>query len=85
MSESDNNQYTKDCKKVWWIYTLIVIAVILFLVFVVAQDNEEKLFYTIMPAVGSYVLRPTKKMINKAVMKLFGTAAPVEPTPETND
>ena len=45
---------------------------------VVAQDNEEKLFYSLMTAAASYVFRPSDRIIGKAVMRLFGVASPAE-------
>jgi len=76
MKANEDKEYASCSKKVWAIYILVVICLIIFLVAVVAQDNEEKLFYSLMTAAASYVFRPTDRFIGKAVMRLFGVAPP---------
>ena len=73
-----NNKYTLCSKKVWAIYALITAAIIVVLATFVAQDNEERLFYSLMTAAASYVFRPTDKTISKYVLQLFGVSPPEE-------
>ena len=79
MTESTDMKYASYCKKVWAIYALIVVILIIILVTIVAQDNEERLFYSLMTAAVSYVFRPSDKSISKAVLRIFGISPPVEP------
>ena len=78
MENSTDKEYASYRKKVWAIYALVVVAVIILLVTFVAQDNEERLFYSLMTAAASYVFRPTDRSIGKAVLRLFGVSPPVE-------
>jgi len=78
MTESTKNEYVKYSKIVWAIYALIVAVLIVLLATVVAQDNEERLFYSLMTAAASYVFRPGDRLISKAVLRLFGVSPPVE-------
>ncbi len=78
MTESTDNKYALCRKKVWAIYALITVAVIIVLVAFVAQDNEERIFYSLMTAAAAYVFRPTDRVINKYVLRLFGVSPPVE-------
>lgn len=59
-------------------YTVIAAAVIVFLVLVVAQDNEERLFYGLMGAAAAYVLRPTEKFMKAQIARFV-------PGPQNND
>ena len=79
MTDEMDQQFAKSSKKVWTLYYLTVAVVIVLLVTMVAQDNEERLFYSLMTAAASYVFRPTDKMIAKWVKKLFGVERPPEP------
>jgi hypothetical protein len=79
MNDSKENKHTLYSKVVWVIYTVLVAAVVVFLFTVVAQDNEEKFFYSLMTAAVSYVFRPTDKVINKVVFRLFGVEPSAEP------
>jgi hypothetical protein len=79
MTESEDIKYAKYCKKVWLLYALLVAVVIAILVTIVATDNEERLFYSLMTAAAAYVFRPTDRVINKYVLKLFGVSPPVKP------
>ena len=78
MTKSTNNEYALYSKKVWGIYALITVAIIIVLVAFVAQDNEERLFYSLMAAAAAYVFRPTDRTISKYVLRLFGVSPPEE-------
>ena len=78
MIESKNDAYKSYTKMAWIIYTLTTIAIILVLVLFVAQDNEERLFYTLAPAVGAYVFRPLNKPFSKIIFKFTGVPHPTE-------
>ncbi len=78
MTKNTNSEYALCSKKVWGIYALIVVAVIIVLVAFVAQDNEERLFYSLMTAAAAYVFRPTDRVISKYVLRLFGVSPPEE-------
>ena len=57
MTDNKNDKYIYYTKMAWGIYTLITIAIIIILVFFVAQDNEERFFFSLMPAAVAYVFR----------------------------
>ncbi len=76
--ESKDNNYASCSKKVWGIYILITVVVIIILVAFVAQDDEERLFYSLMAGASAYVLRPSERTIKKYVLRLFGVSPPVE-------
>jgi len=78
MTNSTENEFAVCSKKVWRIYALITVAIMIILVTLVAQDNEERAFYSMMVAAASYVFRPTDRVINKYVLKLFGVSPPQE-------
>jgi hypothetical protein len=78
MTESEDTKYAKYCKKIWGIYALLVVVLIVILVALVATDNEERIFYALMTAAAAYVFRPTDRVINKYVLKLFGVSPPVK-------
>jgi len=78
MTDSNADQYAAYLKKAWIIYTLITIAVMLVLVLFVAQDNEERLFYTLAPAVGAYAFRPLNKPFSTLIFKFTGMRHPSE-------
>ena len=69
MTEDVNTKFARYSKIAWGVYTVAAAALIVFLVTVVAQDNEERLFYSLMTAACAYVFRPTKKFFNKQVMR----------------
>jgi len=79
-----NNQDSQDIKfrsyikRAWAIYALITVALIVILVLFVAQDNEERFFFTIMPAAAAYVFRPTDRYLGKLVFKFTGVSQPAE-------
>ena len=67
-------------KNAWRIYYSLAAVVIVFLVLVVAQDNEERLFFGLMGSACASVFRPTNKFMNKQILKFTGVAKPEEPT-----
>ena len=79
-----NNQDSQDVtfrsyiKRAWAIYALITVVLIVILVLFVAQDNEERFFFTIMPAAAAYVFRPTERYLGKLVFKFTGVSQPAE-------
>ena len=78
MTDNQKDKYIFYTKMAWAIYTLITIAIIAVLVLFVAQDNEERFFYGLMPAAGSYVFRPTDKFMSKLIFKLTGVSQPTK-------
>ncbi len=56
----------------------MTIALIVVLVLFVAQDNEERFFYGLMPAAAAYVFRPTERLLNKYIFKFTGVSPPTE-------
>jgi len=78
MTDNQNDKYIFYTKMAWTIYTLITIVLIAVLVLFIAQDNEERFFYGLMPAAASYVLRPTDKFINKLIFKFTGVSQPAD-------
>lgn len=78
MIENDDDKYLYYTKIAWAIYTATTVAIILVLVLFIARDNEERLFYTLAPAVGAYVFRPLKKPFSKIIFKFTGVSHPSE-------
>jgi len=78
MTDNINDKYIFYTKMAWIIYTLITIAIIVVLVLFVAQDNEEKFFYGLMPAAAAYVFRPMNKPFSKLIFKFTGVSHPTE-------
>lgn len=78
MTGNKNDKYVFYTKMAWAIYTLITIAIIAVLVLFVAQDNEEKFFYGLMPAAAAYVFRPMNKPFSKLIFKFTGVSHPTE-------
>ena len=78
MTDNQNDKYIFYTKMAWAIYTLITIAIIVVLVLFVAQDNEEKFFYGLMPAAAAYVFRPMNKPFSKLIFKITGVSHPTE-------
>jgi len=76
MTNDQNEKYIQYKKMAWIIYALITLAVVLVLVLFVAQDDEERFFYGLMPAAAAYVLRPTDKLMNKYIFKFTGVTPP---------
>lgn len=73
-----NGKYQSYLKRAWAIYALITIVLIVVLVLFVAGDNEERFFFTIMPAAAAYVFRPTERYMNKLIFKFTGVSKPSE-------
>ena len=44
----------------------------------VAQDDEERFFYSLMPAAAAYVLRPGEKLMGKYILKFTGVSNPAD-------
>ena len=78
MTDNQKDKFNFYTKVAWAIYALITIALIVVLVLFVAQDNEERFFYGLMPAAASYVLRPTDKFISKLIFKFTGVSQPTK-------
>ena len=78
MTDNQDDKYIFYTKMAWTIYALMTIALIVVLVLFVAQDNEEKFFYALMPAAASYVFRPTDKIISKLIFKFTGVSQSTE-------
>jgi len=81
MNDATNNQEEKFrtyMKRAWVIYALLTLVLIVVLVLFVAQDNEERFFFTIMPAAAAYVLRPTERYLGQLVYKFTGVSPPAE-------
>jgi hypothetical protein len=78
MTDNLNDKYIFYTKIAWAIYTLITIAIIVVLVLFVAQDNEERFFYGLMPAAAAYVFRPMNKPFSKLIFKFTGVSHPTE-------
>mgnify|MGYP000373272372 FL=1 len=79
MNDTTNNQddrFQSYLKKAWVIYALLTVVVIVILVLFVARDNEERFFYTIMPAAAAYVFRPTERYLGSLVTRFTGVSRP---------
>ena len=78
MTDNQKDKYIYYTKMAWAIYSLITIALIAVLVLFVAQDNEERFFYALMPAAAAYVFRPMNKPFSKLIFKFTGVSHPTE-------
>ena len=78
MTNNQDSKFQSYIKRAWAIYALIIIALIAVLVLFVAQDNEERFFFTIMPAAAAYVLRPTNRYLGNLIFKFTGVSQPSE-------
>ena len=78
VTNNQNDKYKSYVKRAWVIYALLTIALIVVLVLFVAGDNEERFFFTIMPAAAAYVLRPTERYLGKLIYKFTGMSPPAE-------
>ena len=78
MTNIQNGKYQSYLKRAWAMYMLITIAFIVVLVLFVAEDNEERFFFTIMPAAAAYVFRPTESYLSKLIFKFTGFSKPTE-------
>jgi len=74
MTNNQDSKYQSYIKRAWAFYALITIALIGILVLFVAQDNEERFFFTIMPAAAAYVFRPTNRYLGKLIFKFTGVS-----------
>ncbi len=74
MTLNQDDQYNRYTKIAWIIYTLLTIILVTVLVLFVAQDNEERFFYGLMPAAAAYVLRPMNKPFSKLIYKFTGVS-----------
>ena len=74
MTDNQNDKYVYYTKIAWAIYSLITLAIILVLVLFVAQDNEERFFYGLMPAAAAYVFRPMNKPFSKLIFRFTGVS-----------
>ena len=74
MTSIQNGKYQSYLKRAWAMYALITIALIGVLVLFVAEDNEERFFFTIMPAAAAYVFRPTERYLSKLIFKFTGVS-----------
>jgi len=78
MMNNQDIKYQSYIKRAWAIYALITIALIAILVLFVAQDNEERFFFTIMPAAAAYVFRPSNRYLGKLIFRFTGVSQPSE-------
>ena len=78
MTDNQKVKFQSYIKVAWTIYVLLAIVLIVVLVLFVAQDNEERFFYTIMPAAAAYVLRPTDRYLSNLIFKFTGVSRPTE-------
>ena len=71
MSDTENEieNYASYSKKAWIIYSVVAAVIVIFLATVVAQDNEEILFYSLMSTAVFYVFRPTEKFMKKQILR----------------
>ncbi len=76
MTDNQAEKYAHYTKIAWAIYSLITVILIAILVLFVARDNEERFFYTIMPAAAAYVFRPMNKPFSKLIFKYTGVSYP---------
>lgn len=78
MTENLDQKYAYYTKVAWLIYSLITALIVFVLVLFVAEDNEERFFFGIMPAAAAYVLRPMNKPFSKLIYKYTGVSHPSE-------
>ena len=78
MTKNHHNKYQSYVNRAWAIYALLTIAFITILVLFVAQDNEERFFFTIMPAAAAYVFRPTEAYLGRLIFRFTGVSRPAE-------
>ena len=76
MTNVKNGNYQSWLKRAWAIYALITIVLIVVLVLFVAEDNEERFFFSIMPAAAAYVFRPTERYLGKLIFRFTGVSRP---------
>lgn len=71
MTENEQAKFALYNKVAWAIYTLATIIMIVILVTMVATDNEEKVFYSLMTAAVAYVFRPTEKFFRSRILRIM--------------
>ena len=76
MTKADEVKYRSYLKRAWALYALIALVVVVVLVLFVAEDNEERFFFTIMPAAAAYVFRPTERYMSELILKFTGVSKP---------
>ena len=69
-------RYKAGVKKFWAAYTAIILCLIAFMVLVIAEDNEEVLFYSVMIGGFAYVFRPEQKFVNSTIKRFFDVDPP---------
>ena len=74
MTVNQTQKYVYYTKVAWAIYALMTVVFVVILVLFVAQDNEERFFYGLMPAAASYVFRPTDRLLSKLIFKFTGVS-----------
>ena len=79
MTDNQDDKYIFYTKMTWAIYALMTIVVIIVLVLFVAQDNEERFFYSLMPAAAAYVFRPSDRVLSNLILKFTGVSKPTWP------
>ena len=78
ITSNHDSKFQSYMKKAWAIYALLTVVLIVILVLFVARDNEERFFYTIMPAAAAYVFRPTERYLASLVTRFTGVPRPTE-------
>ena len=78
MTNNQDEKYDYYTKIAWIIYTVLTLTFAAALVLFVAQDNEERFFYGLMPAAAAYVLRPMNKPFSKLIYKFTGVSRSTE-------
>jgi hypothetical protein len=78
MTNNQDSKLQTYIKRAWAVYALITIALIVILVLFVAQDTEERFFFTIMPAAAAYVFRPTERYLCKLIARFTGVSESAE-------
>ncbi|VAW55674.1 hypothetical protein MNBD_GAMMA05-2227 [hydrothermal vent metagenome] len=78
MTINQDQKYVYYTKVAWFIYALLTLVFIVVLVLFVAQDDEERFFYGLMPAAAAYVMRPTERLLNKLILKFTGVSPPAK-------
>ena len=80
MDKNHEESYAAAKKKVWAIYSLITLSIVIFLVIVVARDAEEQLFLGGFFGAAFYIFRPNSTSIQAAVKKWFKLEPPTSST-----
>ena len=83
MIKNDNAAHARFTKLTWLIYKVLAVLLAAALVLLLANDNEERLFYGLMTIACAYVFRPTDKFMDDLIKKYKGVVK--EPEPEATD